>query len=579
MKLNIKKRIILTLILTILCLFYTNKYWLIVKPLQIQFDIKGNGVLTLAIILNNKNNEKYTETLDLSKVSKLNFEVQTPLVVRSLKLAFDAGSSTAPPPDFMISAISLREGKYKLDDLANFSSTNATINIKENSLFIIPDKNHFEIIYDKFLKIRPHIKFDFQIFIIITILSFLILYKFMDYLADFKTIKHQPLADIIFVFSFFIILFIPMHKLDNNIYSQQELRKFATYQPLINDNTINYDYGNNLNNYFSDHFFLREIIIRFYDEFKYYIAYKNYVLPKHALLNKKTNWAFRLDPYSTSIYNALSKQDIELIASNLTRFNNFCNSNGIKFYIIVVPSKENIYRDKNDYLPNNRNENFNDVYNYIIQNTNLNIIFPSKEFKAEAEKNFIFYKTDHHWTDYAAFRGYTMLAKKIKKDFPDFVSEDISNFNITKNKLVRCDFLRTFTTGQTLHAFLNLNSKKIAEHVLDVEYPYYEHKMQDKLQVIQSLRHMTKDFYFPAKNNLTAIELGNSMAENFNGFLPYSFKHLKYYRINNKYRAFVDELKISNYEKEILEIKPDILIITIGSGHITPLKNMYEREN
>ena len=50
-------------------------------------------------------------------------------------------------------------------------------------------------------------------------------------------------------------------------------------------------------------------------------------------------------------------------------------------------------------------------------------------------------------------------------------------------------------------------------------------------------------------------------------------------RANNTKRKFVDEIKMSGYEKEILKIKPDILILTISSAYIIPLKNMYEREN
>ena len=59
-----------------------------------------------------------------------------------------------------------------------------------------------------------------------------------------------------------------------------------------------------------------------------------------------------------------------------------------------------------------------------------------------------------------------------------------------------------------------------------------------------------KDYYFPSVNNLTAMEIGNSMSENFNEFLPYSFRHLKYFRANNGHRDFLHEFRISEYEQE-----------------------------
>lgn len=121
--------------------------------------------------------------------------------------------------------------------------------------------------------------------------------------------------------------------------------------------------------------------------------------------------------------------------------------------------------------------------------------------------------------------------------------------------------------------------KKIAEKVLDVEYPYYIHKKHKSLKTDIDYDNKIKDFHFPAKNNLTALEIGNSQSENFNSFLPYSFKHLRYLRANNSKRKFVDEIKMSGYENEILKMKPDILILTVSSAYIIPLKNMYESEN
>ena len=478
-----------------------------------------------------------------------------------------------------ITGLELRDGKYKINDLENFSAENADIKIENNSLLIIPKAKNFSIIYNKPLKVRSSVKFDFKLFVIITVLSFLLFYKLTDYLADFKTIKNQSRMDIIFLLIFFILLFVPMIKLDTNVFSEKELRALAKYQPFITDKKVNYNWGNNYNSYFSDHFYLRDEIIKYYDRFKYFIAYKNYVLPGHAVFNKSTNWGFRIEPYSLAVYDDLSDETVKRIVSNLTRLNDFCNFHNIKFYLVVVPAKEDIYEEQNIYKPAGKNENFNKIYEYAKKNTDLNIVFPSKQFKSLRKNNFVFFKTDHHWTHYGAFTGYTLLANEIKKDFPDFKAETVDDFNLTQSKLVLCGFTRKYTTGQTLYAFLNLNDKKIAEKVLDIEYPYYTHKRYKSLRVDIDYKNKIKDFYFPAKNNLTAIEIGNSMSENFNDFLPYSFKHLKYIRANNEKRKFVDEIKMSGYEKEILKMKPDILIFTITSAYIIPLKNMYEREN
>ena len=573
--------------MTILCVSLTNRYWLIFKPFNVKFDIKGNGVAYVEVLLNKKNNADFKKVkrrgydIDLSKSSKFYVTFSHIASPKRLKLALDKPFDPVGggAKSLAITGLELRDGKYKINDLENFSAENADIKIENNSLIIIPKAKNFSIIYNKPLKVRSSIKFDFKLFVIITVLSFLLFYKLTDYLADFKTIKNQSRMDIIFLLVFFILLFVPMKKLDNKRFSLKELRMLAKYQPLIIDNKINYNWGNNYNNYFSDHFYLRDEIIKHFDIFKYYLSYKNYVLPGHAVLNKESNIGYRIEPYSLAIYDELPEETVKLIISNLTRLNNFCNSHNIKFYMMVVPPKEVIYSEYNIYKPAGKNENFYQIYNYAKKNTDLNIVFPSKQFKSLTKENFVFFKSDHHWTHYGAFTGYTLLANEIKKDFPDFKAETVDDFNLTKSKLVLGGFSREYTTGQTLYAFLNLDDEKIAEKVLDVEYPYYTHKRHKSLRVDIDYKNQIKDFYFPAKNNLTAIEIGNSMSENFNDFLPYSFKHLKYIRANNSKRKFADEMKMSEYEKEILKMKPDVLIFTFSSAHIVPMKNMYEREN
>ena len=579
-----RKRTIIALILTILCVAAANRYWLIFKPFNVCFNINGQGLTNIEVLLNKKNNNDFKKVkragydIDLSKSSKFNVTFAHVTSAKRIKIVLNK-TFTPPPKTLVISGFELRNGKYKINDLENFSAKNADTEIKDNSLVVTPKSENFSIIYNKPLKVRSSIKFDFKLFVIITVLSFLLFYKLTGYLADFKTLKNQSRMDIVFLLTFFILLFVPMVKLDTKVFSEKELRILATYQPFIMDKNINYDWGNNYNNYFSDHFYLRDEIIKYYDRFKYFIAYKNYVLPGHAILNKSSNWGFRIEPYSLAVYDDLSDETVKRIVSNLIRLNDFCNSHNIKFYLVVVPAKEDIYKEQNVYMPAGKTENFHQIYEYAKKNTDLKIIFPSEQFKSLAKENFVFFKTDHHWTDYGAFIGYTLLAKEIKKDFPGFMSDTITDYNISKNTLVRSDFTREYTTGQTLYAFLNLDDKKISEKVLDVEYPYYNHKKHKSLKIDIDYDNKIKDFYFPAKNNLTAIEIGNSMSENFNDILPYSFKHLKYMRANNTKRKFVDEIKMSGYEKEILKIKPDILILTISSAYIIPLKNMYEREN
>lgn len=581
-----RRRTIIALVLTVLCAVALNRYWLVFRPFQIGFDIKGQGIVNIQVLLNKKDDNEFKKvkkaenTINLSDVQFFEVEMNHVTSPKRLKLALHKGFSLGGGAESLsITGIELRGGKYRLNDLENFSSENAVLKVEDGALVVTPEAPDFAIYYNRPLNARSAVKFDFKLLIIIFILSFLLFYKVSNYLADFKSIQNASRADIFFLLGFFALLFVPMHKLDNNVYSDKELRPFAVFQPLVEHNEINFNWGNNFNNYFSDHFWGRNKIVEIYCKFKYFLAYKYYTVHGHALLNKKNHWGFRLDQYSLDIYKNLDDSTIKKISDNFNRLNKFCEANNIKLYIVIAPSKEDIYKNHNPYIPLIARENFNEVYSYLKKQGTVNIIFPEREFKKSANEEYLFFKTDHHWTDSGAFIAYGALSECIKKDFPDFNALQKDDFEIFKERLVRSDFGRDFNSGQTLYAFLNLHGKKIAKKVLDVEYPYYKHKQEKLLKTEINYENMTKDFYFSAKNNLTAIEIGNSQSENFNDFLPYSFKHLKYFRANNGHREFVSEIKMSNYEDEILNMKPDILILTMSSAYIIPMLNMYESEN
>ena len=406
-------------------------------------------------------------------------------------------------------------------------------------------------------------------------------YKLTGYLADFKTLKNQSRMDILFLMVFFVTLFLPMSHIDidskkNNI----ENRALAKYKPFLKKNKeINFDFGKNYDSWFSDRFNMREIIIRMYTHFRYNIAYIYYERPSKAFINKKTNWCFMINNYHLTLFTPLKQDNIRLAVKNLERFDRFCTEQNIKLYVLVVPSKEAIYNQYATPYNFDKETNFKKLEAYIKENTNLRFIYPYTQLKDASNSEFVFFKTDHHWTEYGAWIGYQELVKEIKKDFPDYIPQSINNFNIEKQKMVRSDFTRIYTTGQTLYTFLNLDDKKIAEKVLDTQYKYFEHKDQLNLKVDVNKKLMKKLYkYKNAQNNLNAYLLGNSACENFTQILPYDFKSLKRVRTNNKRVKFNDEMRISRFSQEIKEYKPDIVIICITDTYITPILNMYSEE-
>lgn len=67
--------------------------------------------------------------------------------------------------------------------------------------------------------------------------------------------------------------------------------------------------------------------------------------------------------------------------------------------------------------------------------------------------------------------------------------------------------------------------------------------------------------------------IGNSFTENFKPFLVYSFKDIKRFRCNT---ASYDDLKLSRWKKEILEFKPDVLILLFQEIYTDKLRTIKD---
>ena len=74
---------------------------------------------------------------------------------------------------------------------------------------------------------------DFYAFVIIATAYFLVTYKLLKYLSRFKIEQHHSRIDIVFLVSFFILLFVPMLHISDAEKSEQENRMLAKYTPLI----------------------------------------------------------------------------------------------------------------------------------------------------------------------------------------------------------------------------------------------------------------------------------------------------------------------------------------------------------
>lgn len=399
-------------------------------------------------------------------------------------------------------------------------------------------------------------KYDVLLLITLFTLFFLLYFKILAWLMKLKWVQNKSRIDIVFLTVFFILLFLPMLHISDAEKSEQENRMLAKYTPLIDYwGGYNLKYGKNFDAWFSDRFWGRDELIKVYYKIKKINKYT--ITAKASKL--KNDWYFNDNELSTLTIS--EKQKVQY-KKNIQYLLQFCKENNIKCYMEIVPAK--IYYAK-DGLINNKLKEYNDTLpqfiKYIKETLNFEIIYPLDELKEADKSDYVYFKTDHHWTDWGAYIGYQALLKQLKKDFPDIYETKEGDFDISYSKKVRAEADRKYWQGYTCN-LLHQNQ----DCSLNIDYKYYDGKNKHINAISYGEFHNSDGKY-------KALLIGNSFTENFKPFLVYSFKDIKRFRCNT---ASYDDLKLSRWKKEILEFKPDVLILLFQEIYTDKLRTIKD---
>lgn len=402
------------------------------------------------------------------------------------------------------------------------------------------------------------------------ILAFFFSYQVIQYVAQYKILQHYSRIDIIFLVIFIILILIPTSHFSKERISIRENRTLEPFPSLFINNTFNTNYTKQFENWFNDHFRGRKNFLDLYTSLKTVnIIIKN----DQATYHQTTHWAFNQKQLQ---HKALPYQTDNEILLALQGMNDFFIKKGIEFYLLIVPEKIDLYKNFSRLYKlrfwSQAESSFNiSTINFIKENATFPVIYPLEALKKASEKDFVYFKTEHHWTEWGAYQGYLELIKNIQKKFPNIKPLAEDNFEIFYNNKVRSDWFRSFGLGQTFE-LLNLNIQNInMVEALDTPYKYYTPKSSIKQDI--SDKFGIKNFInVKSTNHIRTILMGTSMNENLLQFLPYNFYELKYIRTNWVVPVREDAYKyLKRYKKDILDFKPDILILSVSSANLPDL--------
>ena len=292
-----RKRLFISILLTLLLMCVSHSLWLIEQPITLSFDISGKGSLELDVLYAKRAEVGVPQMNRISQVIKLTDEVKNITmslpIKRIEKLRFNFRKGTA---SVQISNIVLKGRKnLHLGDMTYIEAKELN-NLKafENGMTFTLSSKPASMSFKQNIKLKKATEFDFEVFIILLTLSFLLTYKAVQYVSLFKIRDNHSRIDIVFVVCFFIVLFIPMLNITEDAFSIKENRMLTKYEHLIIDGKLNNHYGKNFENWFNDRFYQRRFFIKTHDKLKAKInqAFGGKFQGNDRVLIGDDNWLF-----------------------------------------------------------------------------------------------------------------------------------------------------------------------------------------------------------------------------------------------------------------------------------------------
>ncbi len=537
---------IFVFIFIILVLILSSKVWLD-RFYKISFDVQTEKPLEIQVfyIKNLKDGfqERFSVKTKVVPNQVQNIKLRLP-TKRVKKIRIDIGSN---PGNVEISNIHLKGLKTTELKLDHFIFNQIDSHRLENGTLLLTSAKHDPfIIYQDKLKARSNFKIKYLMLFGILCPIFLVLLILSKIFQKIPNIRDR--FNLLFCGLFFICLCIPMLNISDAEKSAKENRMLAK-KPLISNLFDDHkNYGKEFESWFNDRFYKRDTLIKFYNLLSFY----NHIIQNNGgTWIKESDWMFNNDELKDI---KLPSDKKTKILHGLNFLNQFCLSNHIQCYIEIAPIKT-------DFTKGELSLNIKDELELWLPELNhwknLTIINPYSEFKKAEEKDYIYHKTDHHWTQYGAFIGYQLFLTKLKDKFK-IKTLSPAKWTFFYDKRVKAECGRNFWRGYTCQA-MGLNDTKCP---LQTEYRYYHHL---DLDYPKGWCGEKKEFInTKATNPQKIVIIGNSFMENMTSFLNKEFKYVKRFRSNI---ATQDNLHLSRWAQEIIKWKPKILLIVIHSKY------------
>lgn len=228
-----------------------------------------------------------------------------------------------------------------------------------------------------------------------------------------------------FIFSILVILFTVIDIINSpNEFSELENRKLSQMPILSLKSYIDTSFSSDYEKYINDQFFLRDNWIDLKSKIEYLLGKRE----NNDIIFGKENYLFK----------KFTTFNDEMLKNNLNSIITFTNNYNKEVDFFIIPNSYAIYDELTPrYLPLvDQLSLINSINSYLSSKSNdhINTINVAEELLKNKD-DYIYYKTDHHWTSYGAYLAYLK--------YMDYLGLEIVDIN-NLEKITINNFLGTY---------------------------------------------------------------------------------------------------------------------------------------
>ncbi len=194
-----------------------------------------------------------------------------------------------------------------------------------------------------------------------------------------------------------------------------EKRELAEFPSLRTEDGINFDFFDEFDTWFSEHFAFRQQFVNADSRIKSALFATS---PDSNVIVGRDGWLYYGETADDFLnINTLSRREICNIAHNLRMIDDYCNKNGVEFVFFSAPNKNSVYPENMpfNYVPADNADNY-EMLSAELAEDDFWLDMKSALLNANSSVP-LYHKTDTHWNNLGAYVGHSAVMTKLNRNF------------------------------------------------------------------------------------------------------------------------------------------------------------------